>query len=84
MYLGNQKCDFFKTAKNVVKTNQDIIDEHCIRNDVEPAVIDKNMNLDWNSYHEKLLNTVFAWDENSLSHSDAVGNIVRLIDKDLA
>ena len=46
MYWDDQKCGVFKTAKSVVKTNQDIIDEHCIRNnDGVPAVIDENMKL---------------------------------------
>ena len=68
----------------MVKTNQDIIDEHCIRNDDGvPAVIDENMKLDWKSYHVKLLNTLFEWDESSWSHSDAVGNIGHLTDKDI-
>ena len=65
--------------------SQDIIDEHLIRNyDGVLAVIDENMKLDWKSYHEKLLNTMFGWDESSLSHSDTVGNIARLIDIDMA
>ena len=29
------------------------------------------------------MNTLFEWDESSLSHSDAVGNIAHLIDKDI-
>ena len=75
----------FKTAKSVVKTNQNIMDEHCIRNDDGvPAVIDENMKLDWKNYHEKLSNTVFAWDESSLTHSDTVGNVACLIEKDMA
>ena len=74
----------FKTAESVVKTNQDIIDGHCIRNDDGvPAVIDENMKLDWKSYHVKHLNTLFEWDESSLSHSNIVGNIARLIGKDI-
>ena len=45
----------FETAKSVVKTNPDIIDEHWIRNDDgAPSVIDENMKLDSKSYHEKL------------------------------
>ena len=75
----------FKTAKSVVETNLDIIDEHCMRNDDGvQSVIDENMRLGWKSYLEKLLNTVFAWDESSLSPSYTVGNIARLIDKDMA
>ena len=85
MQWGDQKCDVFKTAKSVVKINQNIIDELCIRNDDRvPAVIDENMKVDQKSYHVKLLNTLFAWDEGSLSHSDTVGNIAHLIDKDMA
>ena len=33
MRKDDQKCDVFKIAKTKVKTNQDISDEHCIRND---------------------------------------------------
>lgn len=33
MWKDDQKSDVFKTAKTMVKTNQDISDEHCIRND---------------------------------------------------
>ena len=40
MQWDDQKCGVFKTAKSVVKTNQDIIDEHPIRNDDGvPAII---------------------------------------------
>ena len=42
------------------------------------------MKLDWKSYHEKLFNTMFAWDESSFPHSDTVGNIARLRDKNTA
>ena len=60
----------FQTDKSVVKTKPNIIDEHCIRNDDGvPAVIDEKIKLDWKSYHEKLLNTMFAWDESSISLS---------------
>ena len=68
----------------MVKTNPDI-NERCIRNEYcIPSVIDENMKLDWKSYHEKLLNTLFAWDESSLSPSDTFGNIARLIDRGMA
>ena len=33
MWQEDQKSDVFKIAKRIVKTNQDIIGEHCIRND---------------------------------------------------
>ena len=55
-----QKCDVFKIAKRMVKINQDIIGEQCIRN--EDGVMefsDKNKNIAWKSYHEKL------WERNN-------------------
>ena len=85
MQWDDQKCDAFKITRGVVKTNQDVIDEQCIGNDdVVSAVSDEDMKLDYKSYHEKLLNTVFAWDESSLSHTDTVSNIPLLIDKGVA
>ena len=33
MQQKDQKCDVFKTTKNMVKTNQDVIGEQWIRND---------------------------------------------------
>ena len=32
MWQDDQKCDMFKIAKRMDKTNQDIIGEQCIRN----------------------------------------------------
>ena len=72
----------FQTAKSVVKTKPNIIDEYSIRNDDGvPAVIDEKIKLNWKRYHEKLLNTMFAWDESSLSPS--FGNIACLVDASL-
>ena len=72
----------FQTAKSVVKTKPNIIDEYSIRNDDGvPAVIDEKIKLNWKRYHEKFLNTMFAWDESSLSPS--FGNIACLVDASL-
>ena len=37
----------------------------------------------WEIYHEKLFNTEFAWDRNSLSQADAITSIPCSIDKDM-
>ena len=37
----------------------------------------------WKSYHEKLLNTEFTWDRNSLSQADTVSDIPCLSEKDM-
>lgn len=55
----------------MVKTNQDIHGWQCIRND--DGVLSVS--------NEKLLNTKFALDRNSLSQSDTVSSVAHLIDK---
>ena len=37
----------------------------------------------WKTYHEKLLNTEFAWDRNSLFQADTITIIPHSIDKDM-
>ena len=37
----------------------------------------------WKTYHEKLLNTEFAWDRNSLFQADTITIISYSIDKDM-
>ena len=69
MQWYDQKCNLFKIAKRMVKTNQDIID-----------VEKKNA---WKTYHEKLLTTEFAWDRNNLSQGVANTSIPSSIDKDM-
>ena len=44
------------------------------------AASDEYKKLAWKSYHEKLSNSEFAWDENSLSQEDIVGSVPCLID----
>ena len=62
MWRNDQKRDVFKIAKRIVKTNQDITGEQCIRNDNGVlAVSDENKKIAWKSYHKKLLNTELAW-----------------------
>ena len=66
----------------MVKTNQDIIDVDCFRSyDGVLAVGDEDKKIAWKSYHEKLLNTEFVLDRNSLSHTDTVGGVTSLKNK---
>ena len=68
----------------MVKTNQDIIGKQCIRDDNGVlAVSDEDKKMTWKSYHEKLSNTQFAWDRNSLSQADTVSGIPYLIEKEM-
>ena len=62
MQKNNQKCDVSETAKRMIKTNQVIISEHCIKHgDGLLAVSDEDEKKAWKSYNEKLLNTEFTW-----------------------
>lgn len=74
MWQDDQKYGAFKTAKRIVKVNQNIIEEQCIRKGHSVLAV---------SYHEKLVNKEFAWDRNNLSHADTVSSIPHLIDKDM-
>ena len=66
MQKDDQKYDVFKIVKGMVKTNQGITGQQCLRNgDGELAVSYEDTKIPWESYHEKLLNTVFVCDRNS-------------------
>ena len=68
MQRDNQKSDVFKIVKRLVETNQDDVDQQCIRNnDGVFAFSYKDQKIVWRSYHEKLLSTEFAQDRNNLS-----------------
>ena len=57
-----------KIAKRLVKTNQDIIGEQCIKNDDGVLTVsDEDKKIACKSYHVKLFNTKFTWDRNGLS-----------------
>ena len=51
----DQKNEVFRIAKAMVKSNQDIIGEQCIKGDSgRLAVSDKDKKEAWKSYYEKL------------------------------
>ena len=61
----------FKFAKRMVKANQDIVGKQCIRNDDALTVSDEDKQISQKIYHDKLMNTEFACDRNSLSQTDS-------------
>ena len=64
----DQRNEVFKIAKQMKKTNQDVVGEKCIRNDEgNLASTEEEKKLAWKSHYEKLLNTEFDWDRDSLS-----------------
>ena len=72
MWRNYQKSDVLKIAKSMFKTNQNIIKN----GDGVLGVRDEGTK----SYYDKLLNTNFVWDRNSLSQVDIV-DVTNLIDK---
>ena len=50
---------------------------------VGKIIIDEEKKRAWKSYHEKLLDTEFAWDRNSLSQADTITSISCSIYKDM-
>ena len=75
-----------KTAKRTVKINQHVINEQwCIRIDNGVLTVsDLYEKTAWKRYYEKLLNTEFLWDRNSLFQADIISDAPRLIGKDMA
>ena len=74
----------FKTVHRMVKTNQDIIGEQCMKNnDGVLAVSHEGKKIAWKSYHEKLLNTALALNKNSFSQIDTVNSAPCLIDREM-
>ena len=70
------------SVKTMVKTNPNMIGEQYIRNgDGVLTGIDEDKKIAWKSYHEKLLNTEYAWDGISLSQVDIVSSAPQLIAK---
>ena len=46
-------------------------------------IINEEKKRAWKSYHDKLINTEFSWDRNSLSHADTITSIPCSIDRDM-
>ena len=47
------------------------------------AFSDEDKKIAWKNYHEKLLNTDFAWHRNSLSQEDTISSIYTSLNKDI-
>lgn len=77
MQRDDCKCDVFKIAK-MVKTNQDIIREQSVRN-CDGVLTAIRQKIASKSYHEKLFNTEFSWDRNSLCQVVTVSSVPFLI-----
>ena len=69
----DDRVEVFKIAKQMMKTNQDVIGEKCVRNDRnELAITDKEKLIAWREHYEKLLNEEFDWDKDNLIFNDPI------------
>lgn len=62
----------FKTAKKIVKTNQDTIGEQYIRNDISVLEVNDDVNIAWKTYYAKHFNTGFPLDRSTLSQESCL------------
>ena len=80
----DEKNEIFRIAKEIVKTNQDIVGEKCIRtDDGELAINEQDKKNTWKCYYEKLLNTEFPWDREHLEMAKAVAGPAIRIEKEM-
>ena len=73
-----------RKAKQMAKTNQDIVGEKCIRtDDGELAINMQDKKNAWKCYYEKLLNTEFPWERENLEVTEAVAGPAIKIEKEM-
>ena len=66
-----EKLEIFKVAKQTVKTNQDVVGEQCVRDDMgNLAYTEDAKKKAWSSHYKHLLNIEFDWDQDSLSQAE--------------
>ena len=69
----DEKNEIVRIAKQMAKTNQDIVGEKCIRTDDGELEINEQDKVNaWKCYYEKLLNTEFPWHRENLEVAKAV------------
>ncbi|KAK3893367.1 hypothetical protein Pcinc_002801 [Petrolisthes cinctipes] len=80
----DEKNEVFRIAKQMAKTNQDIVGEKCIRNDDGVLAINEQDKKDaWKCYYERLLNTEFPRDRENLEVTEAVDGLAIRIEKEM-
>ena len=73
------KLDIFKVAKQTIKTNQDVVGEQCVRDDMgKLAYTEDAKKKAWSSHYKRLLNIEFDWDQDSLSQADPIDDPITI------
>ncbi len=69
----DEKGMVFKIAKQIVKTNQDVVGEGFVRDDKGELALDDSAKKEaWRSYYSQLLNEEFDWDHENLCPADPI------------
>ena len=74
----------FQLARKLKNENQDIVGEKCIRDKNGNIAYDDKSKLDtWKQHYEKLLNSEFEWEEDTLPTADPVNGPALEISQDM-
>ena len=67
--------EIFHIAKQIDKTNQDVVGEKCMKNDAgELSLSDDQKMKSWDEYYSRLLNVEFEWPSDHLRSSTSRNN----------
>jgi len=67
----NEKGTVFRVAKQMVRSNRDVVGGDCIKDTNGRIVFDDNQVLEtWRAYYEKLSNEEFPWNKDTLTAAD--------------
>ncbi len=73
MTRDDVKGEVFKIAKQITKTNQDVVGVGYVRGDDGELALDDSAKREaWRSHYSRLLNEEFEWDHDSLCHADPI------------
>lgn len=80
----DEKQVVFKVAKQMMKTNQDVVGEKCVRDDNGSlAFTDNAKKKAWKAHYQRLLNEEFEWNKDSLTQVDPVHGPAIRIEKEM-
>ena len=61
--------EIFHIAKQMDKTNQDVVGEKCVKNDADELSLSDNQKMkSWVEYYSRLLNVEFEWPSDTLDN----------------
>ena len=71
--MTEDRNQLFKIARQMVKTNADVVGDKCVTNGGELACTDSEKLSAWKQHYEKLLNEEFPWEKEHLVQEPCQG-----------